>query len=93
MAEVTGDLPATTAVRTEPERGAERRQVPASAAARVELVQINFRASKDLAKLISRLSAERGSTRRLFAQLLQNDGHEVPAADLNPPDTRRRYDD
>ena len=56
-------------------------------------MQINFRATKDLAKLIARLSAERGSTRRLFAQLLQLDGHQVPEVDLNPPDTRRRYDD
>lgn len=93
LAQVTGDLPATTAVRAEPERAAERRQVPVPPVPKVELVQINFRASKDLAKLIARLSAERGSTRRLVAQLLQLDGHEVPAADLNPPDTRRRYDD
>ena len=93
LAPITEDLPATTVVRAEPERAAGRRQASAAAAPKLELVQINFRASKSMAKIIARLSAERGSTRRLIAQLLQLDGHQVPAADLNPPDTRRRYDD
>ncbi|WP_143018246.1 hypothetical protein [Belnapia rosea] len=93
MAPITGDLPATTGTRVEVEPSAKHRQAATEAAPKVELVQVNFRASKGLAKLIARLSAERGSTRRLVAQLLQLDGHEVPEVDLNPPDTRRRYDD
>jgi hypothetical protein len=93
LAPITGDLPATTGTRVEAEPSAKHRQAAAEAAPKVELVQVNFRASKGLAKLIARLSAERGSTRRLVAQLLQLDGHEVPEVDLNPPDTRRRYDD
>lgn len=92
LAPLTEDLPATTG-RSEAEPSAKRRQAIAEAPPRVELVQVNFRASKAMAKLLSRLSAERGSTRRLIAQLLQSDGHEVPEIDLNPPDTRRRYED
>jgi hypothetical protein len=54
-------------------------------------VQINFSASEDMARLVARLAAEAGSTRRMFARLLRDVGHEVPDADLNPPDNRRRW--
>lgn len=56
-------------------------------------MQINLRASKDMAWLVARLSAERGSTHRLIAQLLRLEGHDVPEADLNPHDSRRRFTD
>ena len=87
LGEVTATLPAATAAPLAPP------VVPAAPAPKAELVQINFRASKDLARLIARLSAEAGSTRRLIARLLRDSGHTVPNIDLDPPDSRRRFDD
>lgn len=87
LEDVTAALPAATAA---PEPAA---RAVAARPERVELVQINFRASKGLAKLVARLSEEAGSTRRLVARLLRDGGHDVPEIDLNPPDTRRRFDD
>ncbi len=56
-------------------------------------VQINFRASKIMAQLISHLAKqEGGSTRKLFARMLKEDGHAVPESDLNPQASRRHYD-
>lgn len=83
---VTGALPAAVA----PTPPAE---APAPKPARVEVVQVNFRASRGMARLIARLSAEHGSTRRMFARLLRDAGHAVPEVDLNPPDSRRRFED
>jgi hypothetical protein len=54
-------------------------------------VQCNFNCTEDMARLIAELAAEAGSTRRMFARLLRDAGHSVPAADLNPPDNRRRW--
>jgi hypothetical protein len=54
-------------------------------------VQVNFNCTEDLARLIAKLAAEAGSTRRIFARLLRDAGHAVPDADLNPPDNRRRW--
>jgi len=53
-------------------------------------VQINFKASEAFADLIAREAEKAGSTRRLFARLMRDVGHEVPEADVNPPDNRRR---
>jgi hypothetical protein len=56
-------------------------------------VQINFRASKAMAQLISRLAKqEGGSTRKLFARMLKDKGHSVPDSDLNPQSSKRLYD-
>ena len=55
-------------------------------------VQINFRGSKGLAKLISELAEQEGSTRKLIARLLKDAGHVVPEVDLSPPVNRRRFD-
>ncbi len=90
LGDVTAALPAATAAVPTPVSA--HQAVPARPE-RIELVQVNFRASKGLAKLIARLSTEAGSTRRLIAQLLRDSGHAVPDVDLNPPDTRRRFDD
>ena len=58
-----------------------------------QMVQINFRASASMAKLIATLAErEGGSTRTLFARLLAAAGHPVPDGDLNPQASRRRYD-
>lgn len=54
-------------------------------------VQINFNASEDFARLIAKLAREAGSTRRLVARWAKAAGHEVPEADLNPIDNRRRW--
>jgi len=54
------------------------------------VVQINFKASGAFADLIAREAEKAGSTRRLFARLMRDAGHEVPEADVNPPDNRRR---
>lgn len=57
-------------------------------------VQINFRGSKKLARLISELAErEGGSTRKLISRLLKEAGHEVPESDLNPPNPKRRYEE
>jgi hypothetical protein len=53
-------------------------------------VQINFQASEQFAELVAREAEKAGSTRRFFARLLRQAGYEVPEADVNPPDTRRR---
>jgi len=55
-------------------------------------VQINFRGSKGLAKLIAGLAEQEGSTRKLIARLLRDAGHTVPEVDLSPPVNRRRFD-
>jgi hypothetical protein len=54
------------------------------------VVQINFKASEAFADLIAREAEKAGSTRRLFARLMRDAGYEVPEADVNPPDNRRR---
>ena len=54
-------------------------------------VQCNFSCTEDMARLIAQLATAAGSTRRMFARLLRDAGHAVPAADLNPPDNRRRW--
>ena len=53
-------------------------------------VQINFQASEAFAELVAREAEKVGSTRRFFARLLRQAGYDVPEADVNPPDTRRR---
>ena len=55
-------------------------------------VQINFRGSKGLAKLIAGLAEKEGSTRKVVARLLRDAGYTVPETDLNPPINRRRFD-
>jgi hypothetical protein len=54
-------------------------------------VQINFQASEAFAELVAREAEKVGSTRRFFARLMLKAGYEVPEADVNPPDTRRRW--
>jgi hypothetical protein len=54
-------------------------------------VQINFNASEDFARLIAKLAREAGSTRRLIAKWAKAAGHDIPEADLNPIDNRRRW--
>jgi hypothetical protein len=54
------------------------------------VVQINFKASVAFADLIAREAENAGSTRRLFARLMRDAGYDVPEADVNPPDNRRR---
>ena len=54
-------------------------------------VQCNFNCTEDMARLIAQLAVDAGSTRRMFARLLRDAGHQVPETDLNPPDNRRRW--
>jgi hypothetical protein len=54
-------------------------------------VQINFQASEAFAELVAREAEKVGSTRRFFARLMLKAGYDVPEADVNPPDTRRRW--
>ncbi len=56
-------------------------------------VQINFRATVPMAKLIATLAErEGGSTRKLFARMLADAGHAVPEGDLRPQVSKRRYE-
>jgi hypothetical protein len=54
------------------------------------VVQVNFKASEVFADLIAREGEKAGSTRRFLARLMREAGYEVPEADVNPPDNRRR---
>ena len=54
------------------------------------VVQVNFKASEAFANLIAREGERAGSTRRFFARLMRESGFDVPEADVNPPDNRRR---
>lgn len=54
-------------------------------------VQINFSATEGLARLIAEEAVKAGSTRRFIARLLRDAGYDVPSADLNPQDNRRRW--
>jgi hypothetical protein len=63
---------------------------PPPAARPPKKVQINFQASEAFADLVAREAEKAGSTRRFFARLLRQAGYDVPEADVNPPDTRRR---
>jgi hypothetical protein len=54
------------------------------------VIQVNFKASEAFADLIAREGEKAGSTRRFFARLMRNAGYDVPEADVNPPDNRRR---
>jgi hypothetical protein len=55
-------------------------------------VQINFNASEAMARIVAQEAAKLGSTRRLFAKLLRDAGHDIPEADLNPMMNKRRWD-
>jgi hypothetical protein len=55
-------------------------------------VQINFNASEAMARIVAQEAAKLGSTRRLFAKLLRDAGHDVPEADLNPMMNKRRWE-
>jgi hypothetical protein len=54
-------------------------------------VQINWNASEQLARTIATEAAKVGSTRRFIARLMKQAGFDVPEADLNPADNRRRW--
>jgi hypothetical protein len=54
-------------------------------------VQINWNASEQLARTIAIEAAKVGSTRRFIAKLMKEAGYDVPDADLNPADNRRRW--
>ena len=55
-------------------------------------VQVNFNASEAMAKIIAHEAAKVGSTRKLFAKLLKDAGHNIPEADLNPLMNKRRWE-
>jgi hypothetical protein len=77
----TSNLPA--AVRTPMVNGNSQQRPP-------PVVQVNFKASEAFANLIASEAERAGSTRRLFARLMRDAGFEVPEADVNPSDNRRR---
>ena len=54
------------------------------------VVQVNFKATEAFAELLGREAEKAGSTRRFLARLMRDAGFDVPEADVNPPDTRRR---
>ena len=57
-------------------------------------MQINFRASPAMAKVLHDLQREAGNigVRRLIARILAERGQEIPEEDLNPKFTRRSND-
>jgi hypothetical protein len=81
----TAHLPA--AAPAPPPVAATPAPVPAKAPKKV---QINFQASEAFAELLAREAEKAGSTRRFLARLMRDAGYDVPEADVNPPDTRRR---
>ena len=54
------------------------------------VVQVNFKASETFADLIAREAEKVGSTRRFIARLMRQAGYDVPDADVQPHDNRRR---
>ena len=58
---------------------------------REQTVQINFKASSDLAKTLDEMARDEGSTRKVIARLLKADGKAVLERDLNAQGFRRRY--
>jgi hypothetical protein len=81
----TAHLPA--AAPAPPQVAATASPAPAKAPKKV---QINFQASEGFAELLAREAEKVGSTRRFLARLMRDAGYDVPEADVNPPDTRRR---
>lgn len=60
------------------------------------VLQVNFKCSIQMFKELTRGVADmgpRGSQRRFLAQLMRNAGFDVPDADINPPESRRRFVD
>ena len=84
---VTAHLPTAAPVPVSPTSSPQA--VP-PAARPPKKVQINFQASEAFAELVAREAEKAGSTRRFFARLLRQAGYDVPEADVNPPDPRRR---
>jgi hypothetical protein len=83
LSEATASLPAAVpGLSVAPEASSKQRPPP--------VVQVNFKASGAFADLIAREAENAGSTRRLFARLMRDAGYDVPEADVNPPDNRRR---
>lgn len=82
LSEATANLPAVVPVLSIVPDVSKQRPPP--------VIQINFKASEAFAGLIAREAEKAGSTRRLFARLMRDAGYDVPEADVNPPDNRRR---
>ena len=60
------------------------------------VLQVNFKCSIQMFKELTRGVTDmgpRGSQRRFLAQLMRNAGFDVPDADINPPESRRRFID
>lgn len=57
-------------------------------------MQINFRASPMMAKILHELQRDAGNIgiRRLIARILVEKGFDIPEEDLSPKFTRRSYD-
>jgi hypothetical protein len=79
----TAHIPATTG---------QVQALPQARGRAPKTVQINFNASEAMARVVSQEAAKLGSTRRLFARLLRDAGHDIPDADLNPMVNKRRWD-
>jgi hypothetical protein len=82
-----GDLPTATGQQLEPQGRAGESPKPKA----LPTVQINFNGSEDMARLIAEEAAKAGSTRRFIARLMRDAGFNIPDADLNPLDNRRRW--
>ena len=70
----------------------ERPRVEARAAEPV--LQVNFKCSIQMFRELTRgveAMGTRGSQRRFIAQLMRKAGFDVPDADINPPESRRRF--
>ncbi len=83
LADATVNLPAQVPTRPAPMPDSVRSRPP-------PVVQLNFKVSEALAELIAREGERAGSTRRFIARLMRDAGFDVPDADVNPPDNRRR---
>ena len=81
LSDATANLPAV--VPSPAVKSTERQRPP-------PVIQVNFKASEAFADLIAREAEKAGSTRRLFARLMRDAGFDVPEADVNPPDNRRK---
>lgn len=67
-----------------PSAVAEREGEGAARPPQVRLRQVNFNATPEFARLLYRLSKEKGGMRRWLASMMRDQGHDVPDADINP---------
>ena len=77
--------PVAPIIEVRPEPALKSTPVQTAQVSRQQLMQINFQMTVAGTRIVSELAREYGSTRRLFAKLLRDAGHDMPDEDVNAP--------